>query len=433
MANIQDHPARMRLYNEFHARPFAYLEAPEIATHYAVLGDGADPQEDRKFLHRICERYGVASPPEDANHFQIDLGPVRLKWERHTEFVTYTFFRHGIAGDLFTKPAIDYVDMALIDGMPGRVLVATQLALVACDDPRNAPPENLAEHFISDSLCASQVADGAASMWTDFQVHGDGFGRIVVCDQGLGAQAAGRLAQRLLEIDTYRVLAMLALPVARESDPNIREIEDRLAEVTAEMNDAGGLEDEQKLLRRLTDISAAAEEATARSAYRFAAARAYHALVDERISELRETVIEGYQTIDAFMARRLAPAMRTCQAVAARQDTLARRVERAANLLRTRVDIAVEGQNRDLLASMNRRAKLQLRLQQTVEGLSIAAITYYVVSLVGYAAAAMPAGMLPLSVKTVQGLSIPVVLFLAWGGMYLLRRKLLGADRKDAD
>ena len=218
------------------------------------------------------------------------------------------------------------------------------------------------------------------------------------------------------------MMALLALPVARDFSPRLSRMERELAEVTATIarQDA----DEPTLLDRVTQLAAEAESVVAASQYRFGAARAYHALVKSRIAELRERRLAGTQTIDEFMARRLAPAMATCDSVAARLVDFSERVGRASRLLSTRVDIVREKQNQALLASMNRRARLQLRLQQTVEGLSIAAITYYAVGLVGYAIKAAKAGGAPVNADLLTGASIPVVALAAWLGMRAVRRNL---------
>ena len=99
---------------------------------------------------------------------------------------------------------------------------------------------------------------------------------------------------------------------------------------------------------------------------------------------IREHGVEGWPTFQDFLARRMAPAMRTCAMLEERQAKLSEKLSRAANLLRTRVDVEIERQNRDLLSAMNDRARMQLRLQETVEGLSVAAISYYVVGLAAY-------------------------------------------------
>jgi uncharacterized membrane-anchored protein len=245
-----------------------------------------------------------------------------------------------------------------LDRLAGERLVAVHVALEARDAPPRAT-EALAADFVMETLCASLVGDGAAMAWTDFRIHQDGFGRILARDVGLSERRAGRLVQRLLEIETYRTFALLALPVARDIAPRITRIEQGLAEITEAIGESAGL-DERRLLERLTGLSAEIERLSAASNYRFSAARAYYALVKARLAELRERRIEGFQTIAEFMERRLAPAMRTCESVAAREEELSRRLTRAANLLRTRVDVALEAQNRDLLASMDRRARLQL-------------------------------------------------------------------------
>ena len=147
-----------------------------------------------------------------------------------------------------------------------------------------------------------------------------------------------------------------------------------------------------------------------------------------RITELREDRIEGMQTIAEFMSRRLAPAVSTCEAVAKRQESLSARVARASNLLRTRVDLALEEQNRDLLKSMDRRASLQLRLQETVEGLSVVAISYYLVGIVSYMAKALKGVGLPIDPDLAVGLAIPVVLFLVWSGVKRIRKVVTGDE-----
>ena len=85
------------------------------------------------------------------------------------------------------------------------------------------------------------------------------------------------------------------------------------------------------------------------------------------------------------MNRRYDPAMRTVKSAEVRLNAMVERAARAGELLRTRVDVARQAQNQKLLESMDRRSDLQLRLQRTVEGLSVVAISYYAVSLAAYA------------------------------------------------
>ncbi len=314
--------------------------------------------------------------------------------------------------------------------MPGELLVACHLAVEPGKGEKPSEPDSkgLQRHFGAESLSGSRMAGGNAEAWTDFRLHEDGFGRILVRDFGLRSRQGGRLVQRLLEIETYRMLALLALPLAREAAPEISAAARGLAEITGRMAEIDGLEDERTMLGDLTQLAGRLERLVSRNAYRFSAARAYYALVETRMTELREQRIEGTQTIREFMDRRMAPAIRTCEASAARQDRLAERVARATAMLRARVDIALEAQNRDLLRSMNRRAKLQLRLQETVEGLSVAAISYYLVGLVSYAARGIRSAGVAVPVDLVTGLSIPLVLGLVWLAVRRIRRRLVRDD-----
>jgi uncharacterized membrane-anchored protein len=216
-------------------------------------------------------------------------------------------------------------------------------------------------------------------------------------------------------------MALMALPVARELAPFLTRCERELAEITAVLTRAS-VADEGALLERLTRLEAAIESRESENDYRFGAATAYYELVQRRIAELREVRIQGLQTFQEFTERRLAPAMNTCRSVAARQESLSQRVARATQLLSTRVDLTRERQNQALLESMNRRAMLQLRLQGTVEGLSVAAITYYVVGLLGYAAKALGTLRLGVSADVITAVSIPIVALVVALGVRRIRR-----------
>ena len=126
--------------------------------------------------------------------------------------------------------------------------------------------------------------------------------------------------------------------------------------------------------------------------------------------------------------RRLTPARKTCEWAVRRQDALSQRVSRISNLLRTRVEIEQQQSSQALLATMNTRQDLQLKLQSTVEGLSVAAITYYVVGLVGYAAKALKVTGYRIDPELASGIAIPIVAVLAALGIRYVRRTIQQAD-----
>jgi uncharacterized membrane-anchored protein len=404
-----EHPLRAILNDEVHARPPEPLTAPTRLSYLALLTDGADADAHWASVCSLCQHFAVPAPPSiPVNYYRADLGPLRVVFERHTEFVRYTFIVDGLDADPFAAPALTQVPESWIESLPGALLVADHIALVAAAVVKLDLDDLANRHFSGHTLIGCGASDGLATALTDVRIQSDGFGRHLVLDHGLGPRQAGRVVQRLLEIDTYRMLALLALPVARALGPQLTMDEIELGEITREMAKAGIL-DEPKLLDRLTRLQANIESQNARTHYRFSAAAAYHDLVHDRISDLRETRIEGLQTFAQFTGRRLVPAMNTCAAAGRRLQSLSERVARTTQLLSTRVDITRERQNQVLLESMNRRVKLQLRLQQTVEGLSITAITYYIVGLVGYAVKGLKAGGYKLDSDLMTALAIPLV------------------------
>jgi len=415
-----DHPARLPLNNEVHARPPEALEV-RMRVSYLVLFGVLDmaPVVD------LCKRHGVLPPADGANHFSADMGPFRLKWERHTEFTRYWFLvpARGLS-NLFEDTALKAVPADWLSALPGEILIASHVEVLPQPRAKLDEDKLARQCFAGNVLVGASVAGGTGRAFADFRIHADGFGRMLVHDNGMTPRQRGRTVQRLLEIDTYRVLALLTLPMARELMPKLGGFEADLGSITSAMRSAGEA-DEPQLLDRLTLLHADVVREHTASQFRFSAARAYADLVALRISELRESRIEGLQMFAEFTERRLSPAMRTCEAVAGRLATTSERVARATQLLSTRVDISREKQNQALLESMDNRAKLQLRLQETVEGLSIAAITYYIVGLVGYMAkGAKAAAILPVSADIVTAVAIPVVLIGVALGVRRVRKSI---------
>ena len=415
-----DHPLRVELNDEAHARPSEALRAPLRVT-FLALSSGPG-RRDREWEHfsALVRRFGQEPPPPRSSHCTVDCGAFRVKWERHTEFTRYKFIVAGPCDRPFDSPALLEVPDDWLTGLPGELMVATHAALLP------VPPEPIdydalaAQHFLGNTLIGAGIAGGAGLALTDFRIR-DGFSRLLVLDRGMTPRQCGRMIQRLLEIDTYRLMALLTLPVAQGLTPWLNEAEAELAAISAQLIESNEAT-EPELLDRLTRLEAEIESRESAHHFRFTAADAYYALVERRIAELREVRIQGLQTFQEFIERRLAPAMNTCKSVSARVESLSQRVARATQLLSTRVDVSRERQNQLVLESMNRRAEAQLRLQQTVEGLSTAAITYYVVGLVGYAAKGLKALGWPVNAELAMALSIPFVALAALFGIRHLRK-----------
>jgi uncharacterized membrane-anchored protein len=402
---------------EVHARPFRSITSPRTVLHYAFLTDTEEAARDHAWLSEFCISRGGHGPARGARHHTVPFGGGSLSWEQHAEFTTYTWDGPAHEQTIFGQVPIKHPFGAVFRA-PGDLLVAVRLEL------RGGENKEWRSQFEESSLTVSNLEDGAAMVATDFRQDGDGMTRFLVCNRNLSDVQSGAVVQRLLEVETYRTLAMLGLFEATDLQPDIRRFEIELAELTGRMKNTSALGANQELLDKLSALAAALEAGATASTFRFGASRAYDQIVKARLETLKEEAAPGELSMAAFLARRLAPAMRTCQAIEDRQAMLSRKLARATTLLRTRVDVELEGQNRSLLESMNRRAQLQLRLQQTVEGLSVAAVSYYVVGLISYLAkAAKETGLQLPDANVLTGIAVPVVVLAIWWTVKRIRQQ----------
>lgn len=417
-----NHSQRYLLNNEVHARQYEALHAPERLSYLVLLPGDEGEQASLKAISELCVRHNAPPPAPDANHYSADFGTFRVRWEKHTEFVRYTFMVHEPFDDPFAHPALERVPRDWLAALPGQIIVAAHAGIQTARASVPEVAEIANRYFKGNTLIGATISGGAARAYTDLRIHADGFSRFLVCDISLGSRQAGRIMQRLLEIDTYRMMALMGLPIARDLIARLTEVENQLVDVNNAMCLAKE-EDEPKLLSRIIRLATEVENGIAATQYRFDASIAYFELMNRRIEELREERIQGLQTYREFMDRRLVPAMNACESAARRQMAISERISQTSQLLSTRVDLTREFQNQQLLASMNRRTKLQLRLQQAVEGLSVAAITYYTVGLIGYLAKAGKTAGLDIHPDLVTGFSIPIVALAIAFGIHHLKEK----------
>jgi uncharacterized membrane-anchored protein len=418
------HPQRVALHNEIHARPPEAMTAPLAISHIVMVGDARALEASRAHVAALLRDHHLPQPDAQSTHIRMDMGPFRIRWELHTEFVTWTFSRAFDAagfGEREPGTAIEAVPQAWLDGLPGQCLASLHLWVLPT---QGFGSTSLVKHVLNeDTLVASTVADGHGEVYTDFAIHADGFSRMVLLAGSIAPRRLGRLVQRLLEIDTYRMAALLGLPAARAASAELASAERELAELAGAIRVAGR-DEEPQLLDRLTKLAGQVEGQYATTHSRFSASSAYFELVDRRIADISEARLAGLQTIGEFMERRLSPARATCEWATRRQDALSQRVSRISNLLRTRVEIEQQQSSQALLATMNTRQGLQLKLQATVEGLSVAAITYYIVGLVSYLAKGAHGVGWPWSAESTAAAAIPVVALAVWWSLRRLHSRV---------
>jgi uncharacterized membrane-anchored protein len=421
---LQQHPQRAALHNEVHARPPQALVAPLAISHLVMVCDLAQREASRAHIAALLHDLHLPLPDPQASHFRMDLGQFHIRWELHTEFVSWTFMcalAGERLGEVEPEPAFKAVPQSWLAALPGQCL--SSLNLWVTPSPAFGASALIKQLLLEDSLLASRVAGGAAEVYTDFCMRSDGSSRMLLLTGNLSPRRLGRLVQRLLEIETYRMAALLGLPAAREASTILASAERELAELASAIRSATA-QDEPLLLDRLTKLAGQVESQHAATHSRFSASAAYFELVDKRISDIDEAALPGMQTIGEFMDRRLSPARSTCAWATRRQDALSQRVSRISNLLRTRVEIEQQQSSQALLASMNSRQHMQLKLQSTVEGLSVAAITYYIVGLISYLAKAAHSVGWPWSAESTSALAIPLVALAVWWSLRRLHNKV---------
>ncbi len=429
-----DHPLRAALHHEVHARPPEALQAPLSIVHWVMWADAATRQASREHLHALLTGAGLPGPAAGANFCRADLPGIGLRWELHTEFVSWTFVRPMGPDDLRALqagapcPATPGVPEAWLRALPGDCLTHLRL----CAVPRHAIDGAAAVRALFDaaSVTGSTVVSGSSDLHTDMQLLDDGSIRMLVlvgesAPGGVSPRRLGRLVQRLLDIETYRMAALMGLPVARESVAWLADGEVELARLAQAVRQAEP-NDEAALLDRLTRLAAQLESHYAATHTRLSASEAYFSLVEQRLADIAETRIQGMQSLHDFMQRRLMPARATCRSAERRQAALSQRIERVSGLLRTRVEVGQQQSSRELLAGMNQRQELQLKLQSTVEGLSVAAISYYLLGLLGYLLKGAGAIGWPFSPEASIAAAVPAVVLAVWWSLRRLHHRIVG-------
>ncbi len=423
------HPLREMLHHEVHARPTEPMTAPLLLSHIVLVE--ADPAAVREHLCALLANRHLPVPGAQNSHIISNIGGTRMRWEQHTEFDTYSFWRPQTQGT--EAMPIASVSRDWLAGLPGQCLLGLHIQVIEADDGEDAVssdaasldtiPPQARQWLLEESLIGAHVFGKSASVYTDLRLHADGFGRWVIVVRGMSDLRLGRLVQCILEIETYRMMASLGLPVAREVGYALASAERDLAEVAERIRNAE-TDNEPELLKQLTRLAAEVEGMYARTHARFSASQAYFEIVRQRAEELREERQATLQMLREFMEKRLHPAVQTCAWAARRQQALSERISRVSSLLRTRVEIEQQVSSQQLLSAMNSRQKAQFLLQAAVEGLSVAAVTYYSAGLVAYAAKGAQAFGIPISPDIAAAVAVPFIAVAVWLGIRRLHHRV---------
>lgn len=427
---MKQHHLRHTLNGELHTRPFHDFEGTGRFIRFIYLLDETEETLFSQINSWLAER-NMPVMASDEKFRREAYGNFALRVERHNEFVTISFIAHdsaehspkaGMLPDgAFDVSAHQHLPFDLIEQIKTPVFHAIWLEISAQAPPQIAPKQ-VGEMLSCSSAASSQISGGAGQVHFSFDTDENGFSRAILFNDALTPPRMGRIILRLVELETYRMLALLGLPVIRTYGRELSQVETELQHLTSTISrlisDASA--HVGTLLPQLSHLAAQVENMSAETGFRLSATQAYKEVFYSRMERLNISRLDGHLGLYGFLDRRMMPALQTCEAFSRRLEDLSERVERTGSLLRTHTEYMIQNQNTDLLSSMNKRAQAQLRLQQTVEGLSVIAGTYYGVGLVGVIAKTLPDSILVIaSVDLIKGLSIPAVALLI---AYILRR-----------
>ncbi|TIX51442.1 DUF3422 domain-containing protein [Alteraurantiacibacter aquimixticola] len=409
---MREHELRRQVVAEMHLRRWPVLAVPSLITQWLLIVDEDEREAEYAFLDGLFGAQGGSHRPAHRSG-EVAHG-ISCVWERHSEGSSMALFSPP------TSPELEAAYKRVLD-MPGAILRATQIHVVAKDTAAQKllpsmqfePGETISCHFA-----------GKARLWADFRLKEDGFGHVVAAANGLDQRDFTRAVQRVQELGNYRNKALLGLPVAQEAWPRLDAAEQQLATLSTRV--AGAEERDDELMEELSRLSLELTAIATAIGYRMSATRAYAALVRERLEQLHVTPLEGYASLANFTQRRFQPAVRTCAAVTAREEQLSERASRLASLLRARINTRIENQNARLLRSMERSSSLQLRLQQLVEGLSVVALSYYLIGLVGYVLKGMSHSWPGLDPELVMAVLVVPVVLGVWLALRVVKTRVLG-------
>lgn len=408
------------LVSEFHSRRFPRIQEAVTLSQVTISHSKSTKAEQIAHLQALAKIYNVSQPNLDTACYYQDLGELDVRWEYHTEFSTYTVIRLNKNEAPFHCSAWSVLPNAWCTNIPGLLIAATHI------DIQNSKPSfsHLQQVFAGHAMAASLIADSNAQVWTSFKPASDSFDRILVVNQDLNGSQTGRSLRCLLEISSYRMMALLSFPLSKKLLPIIAAMEKKLANITIDLNQVKQNNKSQKqLLNKLSELSAQLENLIADNQYRFDASNAYLDLVSNRLDELKEQEISGVTTLSDFLSRRLTPAIRTGSSIKKRMLNLSNRIEKSSDLLRTKISLGLEEQNQDLLKALNRRSHIQLRLHQLVESVSMIAISYYVIQMISYMLVLPTKWLEVISKDQVIAMSVPIVITSVWYSLHKLKKK----------
>ena len=132
---IKFHELKDKLIDELHNRPFPQIKIPAQVSNLVVLHPG-DREDELEHITRLANIYKMSKPDMGSTCYYESSDKFDFRWEKHSEFSTYTFISRNTVTESKHTNEIVNLDANWVSGISGEVISANHIDLRS---PKNAP------------------------------------------------------------------------------------------------------------------------------------------------------------------------------------------------------------------------------------------------------------------------------------------------------
>ena len=388
------------LIKKLHERPQIpladWLRAP-AHVHYMAFRM-ADPPEQRKASREEFRSLLSAFAIEPAKTVLRETFGYGVKeagtgdrlivvWQAHTEYYNYQIWHlPGPSNPALSFGSISFPDYKFPVTPLGTEVCRLDILLTAESLPSRDRMRTL---FPGPMLYGSKIFDEQTSLVTSFTPDEQGRERYWV---GLGAPQASAsrlkdIVDAIVRIETYYHLLLMQKPLFSAAIDQVYKFEQvhlKQREIISGHIAHADSQALQRWLNSLTQDLLKTSRIAGKLHFELSASLPYDKIVHATLASLAERPLESYRPVSDYVLSGITGVADGYQQLLKRIETLRSGFEGIISIIRTRVDLIVEGQNLTLLQSVDKTTRSQVILQHTVEGLSVIVIAYYLAGLAGY-------------------------------------------------
>ncbi|MGE3152887.1 MAG: DUF3422 family protein [Nitrospiraceae bacterium] len=385
---------------ELHERPkmplAEWLRAPAHVHHHAyrMVDPPTQRPASREEFTALLEAFQV---PMEARSIRERFGygvnvavtgdRLIVVWQTHTEYYSYQIWH-------LPPPSQSNVAFGPI-AFPQYRFPITPLGVEVCrldivlTEERLPDNETLRQRFPGPLLYGSRILDEETSLITSFahDEHDRERYFVSVASPRSRHSSVQEVVDAIVRIETYYHLLLMQKPLFSAAVDQVYRFEQvhlkQREIITTRIGGADSLT-LQRWLNALTEDLLKTNRLAGRLHSEFSGSVPYDRIVHTTITALGEQTLSTYRPISDYVLSGITGVAEGYQQLLKRIDTLRSGFEGIISIIRARVDLMLEAQNLTLLRSVDKTTKSQVMLQNTVEGLSVIVIAYYLSGLAGY-------------------------------------------------